>query len=362
MAMSTIVKNVKYYKSNNYNYTFNMKTGHFMRWGRTISDDPLYSPYGPEILDIEIASGGCKGGCQFCYKGNQPNLPIEYMDIDTYIKLFEKINVPTLTQIAFGITDIDANPDFWNILKYTRDRDIIPNYTTNGIDVTEEVAKKTKELCGAVAVSVYKHNKETAYNAIKLYTDTGMDQVNIHFMLAKETLDFAHEVLHDMNEDPRLRNMNAIVFLQYKDKNPKAHYHPPSFQEFKTLVDFCLSDMVKFGFDSCSSAMFMKAVADREDAEKLIQSVDNCESTLFSFYIDVDGNGYPCSFLQGQTEEWKEGIDILSIEDYIKDVWFNPRVIQYRKTLLNSSKNCNCKYSGMCRSCFVYDVNDCKDR
>jgi MoaA/NifB/PqqE/SkfB family radical SAM enzyme len=181
-------------------------------------------------------------------------------------------------------------------------------------------------------------------------------------MLAKETLDFAHEVLHDMNEDPRLRNMNAIVFLQYKDKNPKAHYHPPSFQEFKTLVDFCLSDMVKFGFDSCSSAMFMKAVADREDAEKLIQSVDNCESTLFSFYIDVDGNGYPCSFLQGQTEEWKEGIDILSIEDYIKDVWFNPRVIQYRKTLLNSSKNCNCKYSGMCRSCFVYDVNDCKDR
>ena len=165
-----------------------------------------------------------------------------------------------------------------------------------------------------------------------------------------------------MDEDPRLRNMNAIVFLQYKDKNPKAHFHSPSFQEFKNLVDFCLSDMVKFGFDSCSSAMFMKAVADREDAEKLIQSVDNCESTLFSFYIDVDGNGYPCSFLQGQTEEWKEGIDILSIEDYIKDVWFNPRVIQYRKTLLNSSKNCNCKYSGMCRSCFVYDVNDCKDR
>jgi Radical SAM superfamily len=155
MAFKTdIIGNNKYFKSENYNYTFNLKTGHFMRWGKDLADDPPFSPYGPEILDIEIASGKCKGGCSFCYKGNQPDLPVTYMSIETYIELFKKINVPTLTQIAFGITDINANPDFWHILKWTRDRDIIPNYTTNGIDVTEEVAQKTKELCGAVAVSV----------------------------------------------------------------------------------------------------------------------------------------------------------------------------------------------------------------
>ena len=204
--------------------------------------------------------------------------------------------------------------------------------------------------------------KEISYNAIKKYIDAGMNQVNIHFMLSKETLDFAYEVLYDIKEDPRLRGMNAIVFLQYKDKNPKSHFHPPSFQEFKGLVDFCLSDMVKFGFDSCSSAMFMKAIAGREDAKQLIQSVDNCESTLFSFYINVDGKGFPCSFLEGQTKEWEEGIDILEINDYTIDVWYSPRVQAYRTKLLASSKQCKCKYSGMCRSCFVYDVNDCKEK
>jgi hypothetical protein len=29
--------------------------------------------------------------------------------------------------------------------------------------------------------------------------------------------------------------------------------------------------------------------------------------------------------------------------------------------LLDSSRDCKCKFSGACRSCFVYNVNDCKE-
>jgi hypothetical protein len=179
-------------------------------------------------------------------------------------------------------------------------------------------------------------------------------------MLAKETLDFAHEVLYDMDEDPRLRGMNAIVFLQYKDKNPKAHFHPPSFQEFKTLVDFCLSDMVKFGFDSCSSAMFMKAIENREEAEKLIQSVDNCESFgIFSGYINTKGIYYPCSFAEG-LNEWKEGIDVLNCNNFIRDIWYNPKLSKNREQSLQSTTNCVCKFSKKCKTCLIYsDISRC---
>ena len=41
-------------QSKGYNYKFDKKTGFFARWGKTKEDDPLSSPFGPEIADIEV--------------------------------------------------------------------------------------------------------------------------------------------------------------------------------------------------------------------------------------------------------------------------------------------------------------------
>lgn len=49
-----------------YNFIFIKESGFFQRWGRTVNDDPLYSPIGPEILDIEISVNGCPNACPFC--------------------------------------------------------------------------------------------------------------------------------------------------------------------------------------------------------------------------------------------------------------------------------------------------------
>ena len=50
--------------SEEYNYAFNKRTGFFARWGRTLEDDPQWSPFGPEILDLEISAGECSGRWQ----------------------------------------------------------------------------------------------------------------------------------------------------------------------------------------------------------------------------------------------------------------------------------------------------------
>ena len=62
--------NFKRVRSEYYNYDFNKETGFFARWGKTFTDDPKLSPFGPEILDIEISVGECSGNCSFCYKLN----------------------------------------------------------------------------------------------------------------------------------------------------------------------------------------------------------------------------------------------------------------------------------------------------
>jgi len=63
--MKTEKRPVKKVRSNGYSYDFNKDTGFFARWGDTFDDDPTYSPFGPEILDIEISTI-CDGGCSFC--------------------------------------------------------------------------------------------------------------------------------------------------------------------------------------------------------------------------------------------------------------------------------------------------------
>jgi len=86
----------KIFRSEDYNYNFDLRDGTFMRWGRTQEDDPTWSPFGPEIADIEISAsgkngGGCSISCPMCYKGNnsKPGIP-DNMTLEMFKSVFEK--------------------------------------------------------------------------------------------------------------------------------------------------------------------------------------------------------------------------------------------------------------------------------
>ena len=90
-----------------------------------------------------------------CYKSNTSQG--KNMSLETFKKIFHKIPL-NLTQIAFGIGDIDANPDLWKIMEYCRNNNynqVVPNITINGKRLTDEHIGMLAELCGAVAVSRY---------------------------------------------------------------------------------------------------------------------------------------------------------------------------------------------------------------
>jgi hypothetical protein len=75
----------KIVRSEDYNFIFDKQSGVFARWGSTEEDDPEFSPFGPEIADIEITTIcdgiGNKGPCKFCYKANTSKG--EYMSLET---------------------------------------------------------------------------------------------------------------------------------------------------------------------------------------------------------------------------------------------------------------------------------------
>lgn len=334
---------IKMVRTPDYNYNFNTKTGRFERWGTSFKDDPQFSPIGPELADIEISTI-CNNNCPHCYKSNTSIG--QNMSLETFEKVLDKLS-KSILQIAFGIGNLDANPDTFKIFELCRERGIVPNVTISSNDfVSLNQAEQLSKLCGAVAISNY--DKKRCYNFVSVLTSEslGMDQVNIHQLLSEETFKQCLEVAKDSKTDPRLSNLNAIVFLSLKQKGRGESYHRVTDEHFKELVKFCLDNKVRFGFDSCTANKFIKCIKeldlDQKIIDQLCECVEPCESGLFSIYVDVTGVVYPCSF----TETKYSGINLLEQDEFLQDVWYCDYPFKYFRDIL--LKNC--------RECPVYEV------
>jgi hypothetical protein len=379
-------KDLKAFKSENYNFLFIKKDGQFFRWGNGKDLElpekadgrhfELYNiwkflwkdkcegfkdfvknletdgdlKYGlPEILDLEIAEicDGIPGigPCKFCYKSNT-GFKGENMSFEKFKEIFDKLP-NTITQIAFGCGTLRKHPEMWDMFKYCRENDVVPNLTVNG-DVDKEEFDKIAEYARSCAVSIY--DKDISYNAIKELTDRGMTQINIHYMISEETYEKAFELMDDIKTDPRLEKLGALVLLNLKPKGRavKNNFNKLSQEKFDKLFKYGLDNKISLGFDSCGAAKvtnFMNSNSPKYDFMK--NYIEPCESGTYSTYINVKGNFFPCSFSEGEGE-WKEGIDVSKVKDFIKDVWFNEKTKEFTKKVHNC-RECNI-------GCPIFDV------
>lgn len=320
---------LKTFDSPGYRFVFNKDTGEFARWGARKQDNPQFSPFGPEIADIEISTI-CSQGCKWCYKSNTATG--KNMSLETFKRVFEVLPKETLTQIAFGIGDVDANPDVFPIFRYARDNGVIPNVTINGYRLTSQIICDLIDVCGAVAVSNY--NPEVCYSAVALLTSYGLKQVNIHQLLSAETYDQCENTLIDYLIDQRLAKLNAIVFLSLKQKGRGRNLHSATKLQLKFLSAMALEKNIPIGFDSCSANTFLD-IAKELGRDDLETCVEPCESSLFSAYIDVDANFLPCSFSSGLFQP----IPVIN-KDFIKDIWNEYSTVRFREKLLSKDRNC----------------------
>ena len=332
---------IRTHRSDNYNWNFDTDTGLFMRWGNSVNDDPQCSSVGPEILDMEISTT-CHGPgipCKFCYKSNGPDG--KYMSLEKFSEILCKLP-ENLTQIAFGIGDIDSNPDLFRIMSHCREKGIIPNLTINGYRMSDELYNALSELCGAVAVSNY--GKSVCYGAVKKLTDLGMKQVNIHQILSEESFDTCMDLLDDINSDPRLEKLNAVVFLMLKPKGGAKDSTLISKEKFNLLIEKAFRLNSPIGFDSCSAPAFLNSIEAHPKREQLEALVEPCEAFLFSSYCNVDGEFFPCSFCEDE-QEWEIGLPLTESTNFMEDVWNHERMEQWRNKLI-----------GKCRACPMFDL------
>ena len=161
----------------------------------------------------------------------------------------------------------------------------------------------------------------------KLHRDI---KVNIHCLLAQETLGSVDELITDLVEHFDYYDIKAVVFLSLKQKGRGEGFNPVTDKQFKDLMNKCFFYHIPFGFDSCSAPKFVDSIKERHDYDLMVRYVESCESCLYSLYIDTFGKFYPCSFMEKEGE-WAQGINMHTVRDFRKEVWNEHRVLDWRK-------------------------------
>lgn len=337
-------------KKNKFISMFNTETGFYVRSG-IIEDgvdtgvDPFMTSY-PELLDIGIM-GHCKNASNCtvgCYQGkmNKPNMPFEQ-----FKSIIDQSKSKTFEVALGGSGSPNEHEDFVQIVKYAKENKIIPNYTTSGIELSDEQIQATKDYCGAVAVSWYK--KDYTYKAINRFLEAGC-KTNIHYVLGNDSIDEAITRL-ETNYFPQ--GVNAVIFLMYKPIGCVKHGNVLSVDDPRVARFYEIIDKGQFAFKVGLDACHLPALCNF--SKKIsIDSTTPCDGGSFSGYITPDFHMLPCSF---DTVTRKYAVDLNKYT--IQEAWNSPQFESFRDYHKYSCKGC--KNHNDCRGgCpLTQDINLC---
>lgn len=235
-------------------------------------------------------------------------------------------------QLALGGRgDPDQHEQFEEILKISRENELVPNFTTSGYGLTPELAALCKKYCGAVAVSWYRSGY--TLKAIQMLLDAGV-KTNIHYVLGKNSID---EAIDRLKNQDFPKDINAVIFLLHKPAGMGTQENVLSADDPRVRAFFAQVDAphpFKVGMDSCNvpgAINFCKSI--------MMESLNTCEGGRFSCYISSDMVIVPCSFDQERRYE----VDLKDAGMTIEEAWNSQQFEQFRDHMRGACPNCDKK-------------------
>lgn len=334
-----------------YNCFFDKKSGFNLRFGKELEDDPAYCELGPEILDLEVSVNGCvpvrgSENCRYCYKCNTNAKPTN-MSFETFKKIIDSFP-KNLSQVAFGITGLQTNPELPRMIEYCREVGIIPNLTTVGADMDESMKDVLCKHCGAVAVSCYTGAKDLCYRTIKELKLHAQEKykkdmhINMHILLSKDNKSHLMEVLKDI-ADGAVEGLKSVVLLRIKPcGRAKSMDCTIPLSLYEEVVKYCFENDISFGFDSCSAARVIE-VLNKLGKPELAQCCEPCESSKLSSYINVKGEYWSCSFVE--RTDFMKPVNALNYKNATE--WWNSDEVKRIRFYDHPA----------CKSCPIYELD-----
>ena len=138
----------------------------------------------PEFYDVAI-NDKCNAMCSWCYVSalksgsNFRRVPDK---IDSFFGTMDENQKPFQVAIG-GAGEPTMHPEFIDILKKFDEVGIVPNYTTNGMHLTDEIIEATKEYSGGVALSCHPHLDKYWRPAADRFIKEGI-RTNFHVIIS----------------------------------------------------------------------------------------------------------------------------------------------------------------------------------
>jgi radical SAM protein with 4Fe4S-binding SPASM domain len=253
------------------------------------------------------------------------------MPLERFKMIINECQGKTFQVALGGRGDPDMHPDIVEILRYAREHDVVPNFTTSGFGLDARLLPAIKEYCGAVAVSWYRN--QYTERAFEMFLAAGI-RTNIHYCISNNTMD---EAIDMMQHKKYPQEINRIIFLLHKPvglgtMDNVLDVHDQRVKTFFSMFDE-KENADKAGFDSCSVPAILNFTDNIHPA-----CIEPCEAGRFSAYISPDFKLVPCSFE-------KDPNYAVSLENSsISEAW--------NSTVFESFRN---RQSGKCPDCPRYD-------
>ena len=318
---------------------FDEKTGKYIRTGiirdgKDTGEDPFMSSF-PELLDIGIMGHCIHGKTGLCLKAGiecyQDGLHSEKenMSLEDFEEIAKQCHNKTYQFALGGCGDPDQHEHFEEILKICEKYNIVPNFTTSGFGMTDDIASLCKKHCGAVAVSWYR--SDYTINAINVLLKVGM-KTNIHYVLSSDSLT---EAIDRLKNGGFPKGVNAIVFLLHKPVGLGSRQKMvlSNDDNFRAFLEYMGSEKLKYkiGFDSCTVPALINHPGNID-----LDSLDTCEGARWSAYISSDMKMFPCSF-DNQEQQW--AVDLKT--HTIKEAWESIEFENFRNHFRHACPDCN---------------------
>jgi len=111
----------------------------------------------PTLVDFQITNY-CNLSCPHCYAESSPAAAhVSYADI---IRVLDNCQKAGVFEVALGGGEPTLHPNFSQILKACRKRDLVCNLATNGKELNKKMVQLLAKYCGAVALSLEFIGKE----------------------------------------------------------------------------------------------------------------------------------------------------------------------------------------------------------
>lgn len=173
---------------------------------------PITAPRHAEIEDIAI-NNKCLANCPYCYTNAMKN-GVNFENIVEKAEMVwgsKPLNDRPFQIAIGGAGESTMHPDWVKFVKKVNELGIVPNYTTNGMHLSEEILKATEDYCGGVAVSYHPHISKIFHQAIEKLSKINT-RLNTHVIIGdKQSLQDMKDI-YDLYKD----KIEYFVLLPYQ--------------------------------------------------------------------------------------------------------------------------------------------------